>query len=65
MIHQAFASIASSDKDSILPHVITSTGNPIPIKLNVDSATMALLMFITTINMIEETKFGVKCRHNI
>ena len=64
MIHQAFVSIASSDSESILPHVITSTGRPIPIKLSVDSATIALLMFITTINIIEEIKFGVKCFHN-
>ena len=31
---------------------MTSSGSPIPIKLSVDSVTMADLMFITTINMI-------------
>lgn len=36
-------------------------GSPMPIKLSVDSDTMALRTFITTMNMMDETKFGVRC----
>ena len=50
MIHQERDRSAFSDKESMLPQEITSTGSPIPIKLKVDSATMAFLTFITTIN---------------
>lgn len=64
MIHQEFDRSAFSDRESILPQVITSTGSPIPMKLNVDSAMIALLTFITTINIIEDMKFGVKCFHS-
>ena len=32
-----------------------------PMKLSVDSATMALRMFMTTMNMMEERKFGARC----
>ena len=49
IIHQAPVSSAFSDSDSILPHEITSSGSPIPMKLNVDSSTIALRMFMTTI----------------
>ena len=52
MIHHAFVISAFSESDSMLPQEITSSGRPIPIKLSVDSATIALRMFITTINII-------------
>ena len=65
MIHQDPVINAFSDKDSILPQVITSIGRPIPIKLKVASEIMAVLTFITTINIIEEKKFGTKCFHKI
>ena len=42
MIHHAFVISAFSESDSILPQEITSSGRPIPIKLSVDSATIAL-----------------------
>ena len=45
---------ALSERDSILPQVITSIGRPIPIKLKVASEIIAVLTFITTINMIDE-----------
>ena len=35
MIHQEPVINALSDRDSILPHVITSMGSPMPIKLKV------------------------------
>lgn len=54
MIHHAFVISAFSESDSMLPQEITSSGRPIPIKLSVDSATIALRMFITTINIIDE-----------
>ena len=63
IIHQAPVSSAFSDSDSILPHEITSSGSPIPMKLNVDSSTIALRIFMTTINMIDEAKLGVRCFH--
>ena len=65
IIHHAFVINAFSDRESILPQDITSNGKPMPIKLSVDSATIALRTFITTMNIIEETKFGVKCFHSI
>ena len=58
MIHHAFVISAFSESDSMLPQEITSSGRPIPIKLSVDSATIALRIFITTINIIDEKKFG-------
>ena len=65
MIHQAFVINALSDNDNRLPQEITSSGSPMPIKLNVDSVTMAERIFITTINMIAEIKFGPRCRIRI
>ena len=50
MIHQDPLSSAFSESESILPQETVSRGSPIPIKLKVDSATMALLTFITTMN---------------
>ena len=65
IIHQELVISAFSANESILPHEITSNGSPIPIKLSVDSDMIALLTFIITINMIEETKFGVRCFQRI
>ena len=65
MIHHAFVISAFSESDSMLPQEITSSGRPIPIKLSVDSATIALRMFITTINIIDEKKFGARWCHKI
>lgn len=61
MIHQAFVINALSDNDNRLPQEITSRGSPMPIKLNVDSVTIAERIFITTINMIAEIKLGPRC----
>ena len=63
MIHQDPVISALSDRDSILPHVITSIGSPMPIKLKVASEIIAVLTFMTTINMIDEKKFGTRCFH--
>ena len=60
IIHQAPVSSAFSDSDSILPHEITSSGSPIPMKLNVDSSTIALPIFMTTINMMQDKKLGAR-----
>lgn len=65
MIHQELVRRAFSDKESILPQEMVSMGSPIPMKLKVDSAMIALRMFITTINMMEDIKLGVKWFHNI
>ncbi len=65
MIHQELVRRAFSDKESILPQEMVSIGSPIPMKLKVDSAMIALRMFITTINMMEDIKLGVKWFHNI
>ena len=65
MIHHAFVISAFSESDSMLPQEITYSGRPIPIKLSVDSATIALRMFITTINIIDEKKFGARWCHKI
>ena len=65
MIHQEFVINAFSESESMLPQEMISIGRPIPRKLNVDSAMIALLMFITTINIIDETKFGSKCTRKI
>ena len=54
MIHQEPVINALSDRDSILPHVIISMGSPMPIKLKVASEIIAVLTFMTTINMIDE-----------
>ena len=43
MIHQDPVISALSDRDSILPQVITSIGRPIPIKLKVASEIIAVL----------------------
>lgn len=63
MIHQEPVINALSDKDNMLPQVIISIGRPIPIKLRVASEIMAVLTFITTINIIDEKKFGIRCFH--
>ena len=60
MIHQEFVSSAFSDKESMLPQEITSMGRPIPIKLKVDSDMIALRIFMITINIMEDTKLGVR-----
>ena len=65
MIHQALADSAFSDRESILPQEITSRGRPIPIKLSVDSAAIALRMFMTAINIIDGRKFGARCFQRI
>ena len=65
MIHQDLVIKAFSDRDSILPQEITSSGRPIPMKLRVDSAMIAERMFITTMNIMEDTKFGTKCLSKI
>ena len=65
MIHQEPVINALSDRDSILPHVITSMGSPIPIKLKVASEIIAVLTFMTTINIMDEKKFGTRCFHKI
>ena len=61
MIHHASVSRAFSDRESMLPHETTSIGRPMPRKLSVDSAVMALRMFITTMNEMDEKKFGARC----
>ena len=48
MNHQELVRRAFSDKESILPQEMVSMGSPIPMKLKVDSAMIALRMFITT-----------------
>ena len=65
MIHHAPLSSERSALDSMLPHEMTSSGRPRPIKLSVDSAAIAFRIFITAINKIEETKFGARCFRNI
>ena len=61
MIHQEFVISAFSERDSMLPQDITSTGSPIPIKLSVDSEIIALLTFMITMNIMEDIKFGARC----
>ena len=63
MIHHDFVISALSAFESMLPHEICSNGRPIPMKPKVDSAMIALLIFMTTINMIDEAKLGVRCFH--
>jgi len=65
IIHHAPVRSAFSESESMLPQEIISSGKPIPIKLRVDSDTIALLMLITTINMMEDIKFGAKCHHSM
>ena len=65
MIHHEPVSSAFSDKESMLPQEMISRGRPMPMKLKVDSETIALRTFITTMNIIEEKKFGTKCFHKI
>ena len=60
MIHQLPVSNAFSARESILPQEMVSSGRPKPIKLKVDSATMAERMFMTTINRMDEKKFGAR-----
>ena len=62
IIHQDPVSSAFSASDSMLPQDTVSRGSPMPMKLSVDSATIALLTFMTTINWIAGRKFGVRCR---
>ena len=65
MIHHEPVSSAFSDKESMLPQEMISRGRPMPMKLKVDSETIALRTFITTMNMIDDTKFGARCRHRM
>ena len=60
IVHHALVKSACSAKESMLPQEITPTGSPIPIKLKVASAIIALRIFITTINMMEEIKLGAR-----
>ena len=60
MIHHDFVISALSAFESMLPHEICSSGRPIPMKLKVDSETIALRTFITTMNMIDDIKFGAR-----
>ena len=61
MIHHDFVISALSAFESMLPHEICSNGRPIPMKPKVDSAMIALLIFMTTINMMEDKKLGARC----
>ena len=61
MIHHEPVRSAFSESDSILPHVMISTGSPIPRKLSVDSATIAERIFMTTMNMMVLMKLGARC----
>ena len=65
MIHQLSVRSAFSDRLSILPQEMISSGRPIPIKLRVDSEPMAPRTFITTINMMEAIKLGARCFRRI
>ena len=65
IIHQEFPRRASSAIESILPQDMDSTGSPSPIKLSVDSAMIALRTFMTTINIMEGIKLGLRCFHKI
>lgn len=65
IIHQLPFVSARCDSDSILPQEMISGGSPSPIKLKVASAAMALRIFITIINIIEERKFGNRWRTRI
>ena len=58
IIHHEFVKSAFSERESMLPHEITWSGRPIPMKLSVDSATIAPRTFMTTMNLMGETKFG-------
>ena len=60
-IHQHPENRLFPARDSILPQEIMSRGSHVPIKLSVDSATMAFLMFITIINIIEGRRLGIIC----
>ena len=62
MTHQAPDRRAFSDRDSILPQEMTSSGRPSPKKLKVDSATMAPRRFMTTMKRMAEKKLGNRCR---
>ena len=58
MIHPSPVSSAFSDRDSMLPQDTVSSGRPRPIKLSVDSDTMAPRTFMTTMNSIDGRKLG-------
>lgn len=60
IIHQDLVIRALSESESILPQEITSIGSPMPIKLSVDSATIAERTFMTTMNMTDEIKLGAR-----
>ena len=59
--HQVFMTSALLARDNMLPQEITSTGNPRPKKLKVDSVVIVLPTAETTTNMIAGIKFGSKC----
>ena len=65
MIHQLPVISAFSDRDSMLPQEMISSGSPMPRKLRVDSLTMALRTFMTTMNMMEARKLGARCRRRM
>ena len=65
IIHHAFVSMAFCARDIMLPQETVSAGRPMPRKLSVDSAAMAELMFITTMNITAERKFGIRCLTSI
>ena len=64
MIHHAPRFSACWERVSMLPQEIISSGRPMPRKLRVDSAAMAVDTLMTTINRIEDTKLGARCRHS-
>ena len=65
MSHQLLDKSARSAWLSMLPQDTVSIGRPMPRKLSVDSVPMAEPMFVTTINMMEETKFGSRWRRKM
>lgn len=64
MIHHAPRFSACWDSVSILPQEMTSSGSPMPRKLRVDSAAMAVDTLITTMNRMDDRKLGARCRHS-
>ena len=65
MSHQLLDKSARSAWLSMLPQDTVSIGRPMPRKLSVDYVPMAEPMFVTTINMMEETKFGSRWRRKM
>ena len=63
--HHARERKALSAKDNKLPQETVSIGSPMPMKLKVDSKTMAERIFITAMKRIEETYPGAKWENNM